>query len=567
LTEQNSCPPVSEGGEPADGVTRRIVTQVRDAFGSNITSAPASSEHPRLVLITHYIIASSLIAYAVFAPHSIAATQGAFLIGAAAWLVQMATLRRFRQQRTPADVALFGFFACCVVSSFLSYDPLVSVKGLKSPAFFLAFYFVMSNVRSIRFAKLIAFGIVVSSLIGVGYSAAQRGIGRGVQVESIRHDSPLAGEALREGDIILEADDHPVNSVEDISRVIDSQRGRLRLKVQRGDAIVDLTTSRLAVKESEGRGADRLGIQATTGRNFRAMGFYSHYETYAEVLMLISALAAGLLITNPHKFSASSYLLAGAIVLLAVTLVMTATRAPIAGLAIAVALMSLANRSRRVMAVAMIATLILAAVGIFAIERSRGISVLDTDEGSTAWRLEVWREAMGLIKDNPLVGIGKGSEGKLKESLRLFDDGRLPPGHFHSTLVQVATWWGLPALVFYASFMTIFGMELWRLNKRLINRDPHRLRGLALGTMGALVAFNISSIFHFNFGDGEVVMTFWLLIGLGFAVRRIASETSDESRSSSTPGAPRAGNSNRSRHPGPEAAAESSVRAAKAIIR
>src|SRR5215510_807881 len=204
LTQENLSPPVSEGGEPADGVARRIVTRIRDAFRSNIP-APAYSQHRQLVLITQYIISSSLVAYAVFAPHSIAITQGAFLIGAAAWLVQMTAVRRFKQPRTPADVALFGFFACCVVSSFLSYDPLVSVKGLKSPAFFLAFYFIMNNVKSVRFAKLIAFGIVVSSLIGVGYSAAQRGIGRGVQVESIRHDSPFASEALHEGDIILEA--------------------------------------------------------------------------------------------------------------------------------------------------------------------------------------------------------------------------------------------------------------------------------------------------------------------------------------------------------------------------
>jgi hypothetical protein len=155
-------------------------------------------------LITERIIIFSLVIYALFAPHSIAVTQGAFLVGLVAWGVQMAAIRNFRLPRTPVDVSILGFFACCVISSFLSYDPLVSVKGLRSPALFLAFYLVCNKVKNLRLASFLAFAIIASCLVNVAYSAMQLGIGRGLRIESIREDSPFANEELKVGDIILE---------------------------------------------------------------------------------------------------------------------------------------------------------------------------------------------------------------------------------------------------------------------------------------------------------------------------------------------------------------------------
>src|SRR6185369_15637877 len=119
---------------------------------------------------------------------------------------------------------------------------------------------------------------------------------------------------------------------------------------------------------------------------------------------------------------------------------------------------------------------------------------------------------------------GKGSEGKLRDQWGLYANGTLPPGHFHSTPIQIAVWWGLLALLLYYGMMAIFAIETWRLAKRLRQDERWELWGVALGGLGGLVAFNISSLVHFNFGDGEVVMMFWLLTGLTFAVRRIVTE-------------------------------------------
>ena len=561
LDDSAQRPPLVEG-KRASGHPRLI--QHLSGFLTGNMGPELPSRGVRVFVITQYIISFLLLMYAIFLPHSIALTQGAYLIGLGAWAVQLAATRRLNVKRSHIDIALFGFFACCVVSSFLSYAPLVSIKGLKSPAFFFAFYFVSNRVRSIRFAGFLALAMVLSCLVNVGYSAVTLAKGRGLQIDSINPNSPFADDGISTGDIIVEADGEVVNSPEDLMRIIDSQRGRLRIKLQRKDSAMETSIPRQSIMMAGGAGFERLGITTSPGRNFRIEGFYSHYETYAEVLQLIAALAIGMLIAIPNKRSGTAVFLSVVIPILTVTLILTSTRAALAGLSLSVAIMALAASNRRVVVAAFASVVIVLPLALVAVERARGISVFDTEEGSTAYRLEVWREAFGIIKDNPLVGIGKGSEGKLKESLGLYDDGKLPPGHFHSTPVQIAVWWGLLGLIFYYTFMTIFVVNTWRLIKLVSHDNQWRLRGIALGGLGALVAFNVSSLAHFNFGDGEVVMAFWFLTGLAFAVRRIALETRAPETPEQMSAPPSRDSSSKSRPREQAAASESSVRAARA---
>lgn len=466
--------------------------------------------------------------YAIFAPHSIAITQGAALTGVLLWSVRLAVSGDFRRLRSPIDIAVFGFFACCVLSSFLSYDPLTSIKGLRSPAFFLVFYFVANSLGNVRFARTLVLGIIASSLINVAYSASQIAGGRGLRVDQISQESPFASSKIRVGDIILEADGRPVGKLEDVSSAVDSNRGPMRFNVQRYESIEEVLVSRRALRSSSSAGTGGLGLSVSKGRNLRVRGFYSHYETYAEVLQLIASLAAGLLIGQRRKWSARGLLLAAALALLAGTLIMTSTRATLAGLAVSVGIIAVLSYRPRIVALVLLSFLVLAPAALYSVTRVRGPILFDPREGSTAYRVELWREAFRLIKDHPLAGIGKGSEGtpELKQRYALFDEGKLPPGHFHSTPIQIATWWGLPALMFYCSMMAVLMTYFIVLSARLKRQGLCDEWGIALGGVGAVAAFNVSSIFHFNFGDGEVVMMFWLITGLVFALGRLtAGET------------------------------------------
>src|SRR5262249_6520877 len=370
-------------------------------------------------------------------------------------------------------------------------------------------------------------------LITVGYSAGRLAVGRGIRIDAFNHDSPLLGYDLTVGDVILQADNQRIDSQQDLSRVVDSSRGKINLAYQRTEEVRQVQVSRQAIKESYGTGPERLGITSSPGRNFRITGFYSHYETYAEVLQLIASLAIGMLIATGRKRPRTAIFLVVAAVMLASALLMTSTRSGIFALGVSIVVMSIASMNRRIMMLAGVLVLIAAPIAVLKVERSRKISFVDKNEGSTMYRLEVWREALGLAANNPITGIGKGSEGEMKKELGLFNHGKFPPGHFHSTPIQIATWWGLPALVFYTAFMTILLYEIWMVARGCKSRNDTASWGIALGVLGAVVGFNVSGLVQFNFGDGEVAMTFWLLTGMVFAIRRLAREKESRAEASS----------------------------------
>ncbi|HWX41397.1 MAG TPA: O-antigen ligase family protein [Blastocatellia bacterium] len=536
--------------------------EVKPVLINNVAFTPAEAPNQRLYLVTERIIQFCLVMYALFAPHSIAITQGSYLLGALAWGVQLVATRNFKQLKTPADIALFGFFACCFASSIFSYNMLLSLNGLRSPAFFLAFYFVSSRTRTLRSAAFLAFALVGSCLINVAYSGARLAIGQGVKIDAIASTSPLADSDLQTGDVILAVDNHKVKNAQDISQIVDSSRGRVSIDFQRKETLSSTSVSRKAIKESPGAGTERLGIVTSPGRNFRITGFYNHYETYAEVLSLIASLAIGLLIAVPRKASLTALFLGISALLITAALILTSTRSGMLALGASLLVMTLASYRRRAALLALALIAIVAPIASFELQRSRGISFLDPQEGSTAYRLEVWREALGLIKNDPVVGIGKGSEGSLKESLGLFDNGKLPASHFHSTPIQIATWWGLAALICYMSFMVVLVVETWRTAAAAHVRNHRASWGIALGVLGALIAFNVNSLAQFNFGDGEVVMAFWLLAGISFAVRRLEKEPRSDSTSANKVQGPESNTSDRNRFPEPEIASESTGQAA-----
>jgi O-antigen ligase len=101
----------------------------------------------------------------------------------------------------------------------------------------------------------------------------------------------------------------------------------------------------------------------------------------------------------------------------------------------------------------------------------------------------------------------------------LFDEGRLPVGHMHSTPLQIAVERGIPALIAWVIFVIVYGVMLLRLARSKKLNDWIE-RGIVLGALGGLVGFVASGMVHYNFGDSEVVMIFYFIMGLSLAVAR-----------------------------------------------
>src|SRR5215208_6996726 len=128
----------------------------------------------------------------LFAPHSIAVTQAAWLLGMVLWAARFVVYPRPVLSRSPVDYALLGFFVLSGISGILSYNPFMSIGKMRAASLFTIVYLVAQNVRSLRMVRLLALTLVGSCMVNVFWTAGQLVVGRGVKVESVKAESPLA---------------------------------------------------------------------------------------------------------------------------------------------------------------------------------------------------------------------------------------------------------------------------------------------------------------------------------------------------------------------------------------
>ena len=508
--------------------------QKRTAADNEIKSATAK-------WIDRSIIAC-LFLFAAFAPHSIAVTQAAWLLGLLLWVLRFASYPSPTVHKTPLDYALLGFFILTGLSAFMSYEPTVSVGKLRAASLFTIVYLFAENIPSRRVLRLLALTLVASCMINVIYTAGQRIIGRGVKIQSVKVESPLYAGGVRAGDTLLEAEGQKLNRPDDLFAALTMPDRRPALitgyrhelvptfKVERGRFLAGSTAM------------EKLGIDGwSRGRDWRASGFYGHYVTYAEVLQLILALAVGLFVSFPSKRNWYGALQLFTLAGLSYALILTVTRASWLAFLVSCAVILLLGTSRRTIIAVGALAIPLILVGLIVLQQKRNVTFFDSTDGSTTWRETVWREGFSLLVSKPrhlLVGVGMDSIKAHWREWGLFDRGRLPVGHMHSDMLQLALERGVPALILWLILLALYARMLLRLNRELtrasLNKDSKNSetsrrqvtfgswieRGIVLGALGGLAGFFTSGLAHYNWGDSEVVMIFYLIMGLSLVVDR-----------------------------------------------
>jgi O-antigen ligase len=469
---------------------------------------------------------------AVFAPHSIAATQTFWLLGLLCWVLRFALRPRPKLFRTPIDYWLLGFFVLSGVSGVFSYSPIMSIGKMRGASLFTIVYLVAQNVRRLRLVQLLALTLIGSCMINVLLTAGEFAFGRGVKVQGVSAESPLAKAVFHtrtvlqptpivDGDTVWEVDGKPVGNPDELAAALAGGSGTAKVSIYRVEWMPVLEVPRGKLL-SGNTALDQLGISGwSRGRDWRATGFYGHWVTYAEVLQLIASLALGLFLAAQRKKSLYSVLLFVAVVGLVFALALTVTRASWVGFALSVAVMLALSVSRRTLLIAAACAIPIVIGGVFLLQQKRNVGFVDTKDQSTSWRETVWREGFQLLVSQPrhlLVGVGMDSiKGHWRE-WGLFDNGRLPIGHMHSNPLQIALERGVPALIVWLILLGVYGRTL----VRLIRMDGlTEVRGLALGALGGLIGFFTSGLVHYNWGDSEVVTAFYFIMGLSLAVNSI----------------------------------------------
>jgi hypothetical protein len=435
---------------------------------------------------------------------------------------------------------------------------MVSIGKLRAASLFTIVYLVAENVRSRRILRALALTLVASCLINVVYTLGQRVVGRGVRVENLSMKSPLYIAGIRDGDTVLEVDGRALRSPEELLEalspvkeegalpsnsgartnnagspvVVGGPNTRPAVVAPAGSALVriyhlelylDMHVPRGQLLEGEGVLA-RLGVgNWRRGRDWRASGFYGHYVTYAEALQLITSLAFGLFIAFPGQRLLPRALMSLALLGFCLAMVLTVTRASWLALLISACVIVLAGAGKRTALILLACALLIVPVGLYVLQQKRNVGFVDQKDESIRWRETVWQEGTQLLLSKPrhlLVGVGMDALKKHWREWGLFDNGRLPLGHMHSNLLQLAVERGLPALFVWLILLALYARMLWRLVRLRASLHGWIERGVLLGALGGLAGFFASGLVHYNFGDSEVVMILYFIMGLSLAIER-----------------------------------------------
>ena len=478
-----------------------------------------------------------LFLFVAFAPHSIAITQTAWLLGMFCWVARFAFYPRPQLARTPIDYALLGFFILTGISSVFSYEPMISIGKLRAASLFTIVYLFAQNIPSRRMVRWLALTLVISAAIGTLYTFGERIIGRGIKLGIVAEASPLSAATwtsdrktiplpVRSGDTVLAVDGRPIRELSELANALTASAGsdKASVKIYRAEWIATLEVPRGRLLPGS-TPEENLGVASwNTGRDWRATGFYGLYVSYAEALQLIIALAIGMFVSMRTKRSLIGALWLLIIAALALALVLTFTRASWLAFLISSAVILLLSASRRMILVAAVIALPLILAGMFILQQKRNVGFLDRTDQSTSWRETVWLEGSALLVSKPrhlLIGVGMDSiKGHWRE-WGLFDGGRLPWGHMHSNPLQIALERGVPALILWLIFLGVYARMLWRLTRNAAIDDWVE-RGVVLGALGGLCGFFISGLVHYNWGDSEVIMIFYCIVGLTLSIERMA---------------------------------------------
>lgn len=469
---------------------------------------------------------ASLFLLAFAAPLSIAATQTAWSLALLFWIFR-AVLVRPRVKAASMDLAVLAFVGLTIVSSFFSYEPEVSLRKLASVSLVTIVYLVSTNVRGTNMLRRLVAVLLIGAGVSAVYALGNFAIGRNLKVNVLTAESPLRLAGVMENDTIQKVNGKSVSSPDDvIAAAAAPDAVTAKVQVYRYENILtyDLPLVGLA---GSGDSSAKLGITAwTRGRDVRSSGFYGHYTTYAEGIQLILSLAFGLLIMMPGGLvSRNRLLLAALVAVFCGGLFLTVTRASWAGFAISAAIMILIGTSKRRILICAALAVPLALGGIFYLQQKRNVAFIDTNDNSTTWRMTVWREGFGVLTSSPrhlAFGVGMDSLKTHWQDWHMFDNGNLPLGHLHSTPLELAFERGVPVLIAWIIWMFLYLRMLWRGFRR--DGLGWQERGLLLGALGGTVGFLSSGLVHYNWGDSEVAMIFYLLMGLSLAALKTGDE-------------------------------------------
>jgi PDZ domain/O-Antigen ligase len=459
------------------------------------------------------IAIAGLLIYVAFAPHSVAASAIGISVAGIGWAIGSIQTRSLGLTRSKFDLVIVLSLVWTGLSSLLSEEPSISIAKLTSVWSVFIFYLTRALITR-RTALAMVSVLILSGCVGTLYSAFDLIRGRGVVVESIAPRSPFQQVGVLAGDTIWRVGKQRVYSLAELDEALRSAAANTPLTVSIISQGEHVERPGLVMTSAEQRAASPSGLTGSLrSHRFRASGWTRHYETFAEVLQIIAQLALGFGLAHLRNHGPNKYfriaLVAAA--LLALGLAFTAMRTVIVAFALGACVVAWRSLRGTHKIVFVAALFFVIAFGAVVVSQTRARNALALGDPSSMLRFQVARVGLSRIPSHLVFGHGM-------DAMKLHWNEWGFPGkdmlHLHSTPLQLAFDRGLPMLVLWLWMMALFWTEIAGAEKRAADLSDTHVYGILLGGLGGLTGFLASSLVNYNYGDGEVAMLFWWLMGV-----------------------------------------------------
>jgi putative inorganic carbon (HCO3(-)) transporter len=244
---------------------------------------------------------------------------------------------------------------------------------------------------------------------------------------------------------------------------------------------------------------------------WRVRGFYGSPNNLALYLGRVFPMVVGMAAWGQRGWRRWAYGLAA--LLIAFAIFLTYSRgAWLVGVPVSLLCLA-AMRGRRTLLAGIGLFLVVALIVLVAVGVGRLTSLLDTTEGTTFFRLQLWQSSLAMIRDHPLLGVG------LDNFLYYYRTEYVLPtaweefnlSHPHNLIFDYWLRLGVLGLVTLLWMLVAFFRRGWQTYRRLPESD---MRVLVLGLMAGMINFVAHGLVDNAFFLVDLAFTFMLMLAL-----------------------------------------------------
>jgi putative inorganic carbon (hco3(-)) transporter len=150
--------------------------------------------------------------------------------------------------------------------------------------------------------------------------------------------------------------------------------------------------------------------------------------------------------------------------------------------------------------------------------KERILNIADLQQKSTLARFETWKTGIKMIEDHPVFGIGD------TDILKLYRTYKEPEyqgegSHMHNNALNVLLTLGIIGLICWLTMMVYLIIRLTKIY--YLTKKGTLYNTLAVISISSFIAFQISGLTEWNFGDFEFTAVLWFTLALAFLSEKL----------------------------------------------